>query len=142
MTTTLDLDGAVRERTARPRTAGPPLGPGPARPTTHAGGADRESLADFLRRRREAVQPADAGLTAGPRRRTAGLRRDDVAALAGTSTDHHARLEQRRGPQPSEQMVAAIARALRLDLDERDHPAWPATTPRCGCDAPSTSPRG
>ena len=57
----------------------------------------------------------------GLRRRTAGLRREEVAALAVMSTDYYARLEQQRAPQPSEQMVAAIARALRLTLDERDH---------------------
>lgn len=82
---------------------------------------DRPGLADFLRRRREALQPADVGLAKGPRRRTAGLRREEIAGLAGMSTDYYARLEQRRGPQPSEQMVAAIARGLRLNLDERDH---------------------
>lgn len=82
---------------------------------------DRPGLADFLRRRREALQPGDVGMAAGQRRRTAGLRREEVANLAAMSTDYYARLEQRRGPQPSEQMIAAIARALRLTLDERDH---------------------
>ncbi|MCD5349030.1 helix-turn-helix transcriptional regulator [Kineosporia mesophila] len=82
---------------------------------------DRDALADFLRRRREALQPADVGLPAGARRRAHGLRREEVAALALMSTDYYARLEQRRGPQPSEQMIASIARALRLTLDERDH---------------------
>ncbi|MFS8198584.1 helix-turn-helix transcriptional regulator [Streptomyces sp. CWNU-52B] len=82
---------------------------------------DREGLADFLRRRRGTLQPADVGLADGPRRRTRGLRREEVAALAGMSTDYYARLEQRRGPQPSEQMAASLARALRLTLDERDH---------------------
>jgi transcriptional regulator with XRE-family HTH domain len=82
---------------------------------------DRAQLADFLRSRREAIQPGDVGLTRGPRRRTNGLRREDVAQLTGMSTDYYARLEQQRGPQPSEQMVAAIARGLRLTLDERDH---------------------
>lgn len=82
---------------------------------------DRPGLADFLRRRRAALQPDDVGMVAGPRRRTAGLRREEVAALSAMSTDYYARLEQQRGPQPSEQMVAAIARGLRLTLDERDH---------------------
>ena len=82
---------------------------------------DRPQLADFLRRRREALQPGDVGLPAGPRRRAPGLRREEVAALTGMSTDYYARLEQQRGPQPSEQMVAALARSLRLTLDERDH---------------------
>lgn len=82
---------------------------------------DREQLADFLRRRRAALQPHDVGLPRGPRRRTAGLRREEVAALCGMSVDYYNRLEQRRGPQPSEPMLAAIARGLRLSLDERDH---------------------
>jgi transcriptional regulator with XRE-family HTH domain len=82
---------------------------------------DRDGLADFLRRRREALQPADVGLAAGRRRRTAGLRREEVAALASMSTDFYARLEQRRGARPSEQTAGALARALRLTQDERDH---------------------
>jgi transcriptional regulator with XRE-family HTH domain len=82
---------------------------------------DRAQLADFLRRRREALQPEDVGLPPGSRRRTTGLRREEVASLADMSTDYYGRLEQQRGPQPSEQMLAAIARALRLTLDERDH---------------------
>lgn len=82
---------------------------------------DRASLADFLRRRREALRPQDVGLVAGPRRRTPGLRREEVAALTGMSTDYYVRLEQQRGPQPSDQMLSALARALRLTIDERDH---------------------
>ncbi|SFF60942.1 helix-turn-helix transcriptional regulator [Curtobacterium sp. YR515] len=82
---------------------------------------DRPGLADFLRRRRELLRPEDVGLGSGQRRRTPGLRREEVAALAGMSADYYTRLEQQRGPQPSEQMVAAIARALRCSLDERDH---------------------
>jgi transcriptional regulator with XRE-family HTH domain len=82
---------------------------------------DRDGLADFLRRRREAMQPDDVGLARGQRRRTAGLRREEVALLAHMSTDFYARLEQRRGARPSEQIVGAIARALRLTQDERDH---------------------
>jgi transcriptional regulator with XRE-family HTH domain len=82
---------------------------------------DRAQLADFLRTRRDALRPADVGLSSGPRRRTEGLRREEVAALCGMSVDYLARLEQQRGPQPSDQMLAAIARGLRLTLDERDH---------------------
>jgi transcriptional regulator with XRE-family HTH domain len=82
---------------------------------------DRPQLADFLRRRREALQPDDVGLARGARRRTSGLRREEVALLASMSTDYYSRLEQQRGPQPSESMLAAIARALRLTRDERDH---------------------
>lgn len=82
---------------------------------------DRAQLADFLRRRREALQPEDVGLRRGSRRRTSGLRREEVAALCDMSVDYYSRLEQSRGPQPSEQMLAAMARGLRLTLDERDH---------------------
>ena len=82
---------------------------------------DRASRADFLRRRREALRPQDVGVVAGPRRRTPGLRREEVAALTGMSTDYYVRLEQQRGPQPSDQMLSALARALRLTIDERDH---------------------
>ncbi|WP_112248346.1 helix-turn-helix transcriptional regulator [Kribbella monticola] len=78
-------------------------------------------LADFLRKRREALQPEDIGLPRGRRRRTPGLRREEVASLAAMSTDYYSRLEGGRGPQPSTEMLAAIARALRLTLDERDH---------------------
>lgn len=82
---------------------------------------DRDQLADFLRRRRAALRPEDVGLVAGPRRRTPGLRREEVAALASMSTDYLTRLEQRRGPRPSEQMLGSLARGLRLTVDERDH---------------------
>ncbi|MGP3987140.1 helix-turn-helix transcriptional regulator [Streptomyces sp. 3N207] len=82
---------------------------------------DRAQLADFLRTRREALQPEDVGLPRGPRRRTRGLRREEAAALSGMSTDYYSRLEQQRGPQPSAPMLAAIARGLHLSLAERDH---------------------
>jgi len=82
---------------------------------------DRAALADFLRHRREALQPRDVGLPAGARRRTRGLRREEVAALATMSADYYTRLEQQRGPQPSEQMLASLARALRLTSGERDY---------------------
>jgi len=82
---------------------------------------DRVALADFLTRRREELQPGDVGLPVGPRRRTPGLRREEVAVLATMSTDYYTRLEQQRGPQPSTQMLASLARALRLSADERDY---------------------
>src|ERR1700749_1447669 len=101
---------------------------------------DRPALADFLRRHRESLQPGDVGLPAGARprpresrrpgavglpagarRRTPGVRREDVAALAAMSTDYYTRLEQQRAPQPSEQMLGSLARALRLTSDERDY---------------------
>ncbi|OLM11358.1 putative DNA-binding protein [Pseudonocardia sp. Ae505_Ps2] len=82
---------------------------------------DRTGLAQFLRRRREVLQPEDVGLPRGQRRRTSGLRREEAAALCHMSTDYYARLERERGPRPSEQMIAAIAQGLHLSLDERDH---------------------
>jgi transcriptional regulator with XRE-family HTH domain len=84
-------------------------------------GMDRAQLADFLRTRREALQPEDVGLPRGARRRTGGLRREEVAALSEMSADYYGRIEQQRGPHPSEQMLAALARGLRLSVDERDH---------------------
>ncbi|ROO86757.1 helix-turn-helix protein [Actinocorallia herbida] len=82
---------------------------------------DRPALAEFLRIRREALRPGDVGLPDGVRRRTPGLRREEVASLATMSTDYYTRLEQCRGPQPSEQMLSALARALRLTSGERDY---------------------
>ncbi|MFF0771652.1 helix-turn-helix transcriptional regulator [Nonomuraea wenchangensis] len=82
---------------------------------------DRAGLAEFLRNRREALQPEDVGLPRGPRRRTSGLRREEVASLCNMSADYYARLERERGPQPSHQMLASIAQGLHLSLDERDH---------------------
>ncbi|EEP69807.1 DNA-binding protein [Micromonospora sp. ATCC 39149] len=82
---------------------------------------DRALLADFLRARREALQPEEVGLPRGARRRTGGLRREEIAVLAGMSADYYSRLEQKRGPMPSEQMLAAVARALRLSPSEREH---------------------
>ncbi|MET7370846.1 helix-turn-helix transcriptional regulator [Streptomyces sp. NPDC005566] len=81
----------------------------------------RDELADFLRHRREAIRPAEVGISDGPRRRTAGLRREEVAMLAGMSVDYVVRLEQGRSSQPSTQLLGALARALRLSDDERDH---------------------
>lgn len=82
---------------------------------------DRAGLAEFLRSRREVLQPEDVGLRRGPRRRTNGLRREEVATLCHMSTDYYSRLERERGPQPSSQMLASIAQGLHLSLDERDH---------------------
>lgn len=82
---------------------------------------DRTGLADFLRRRRETLQPEDAGLPRGPRRRASGLRRAEVADLCGMSTDYYSRLERARGPQPSEGMTGSLARGLQLTHEQRDH---------------------
>lgn len=78
-------------------------------------------LGAFLRSRRERIRPADVGLPSGPRRRVPGLRREEVAQLAGASVDYYNELERGAGSQPSEQMIAALARAPRLSADERDY---------------------
>lgn len=80
---------------------------------------DIGDLGPFLRSRREAVSPADVGLAVGVRRRTPGLRRAEVATLAGISVDYLVRLEQGRDRHPSAQVLAAIADALRLDEHDR-----------------------
>jgi transcriptional regulator with XRE-family HTH domain len=82
---------------------------------------DRAALGEFLRARREALRPEDVGLRPRARQRTPGLRREDVAELCAMSVDYVARLERGDGPLPSPQMAAALARGLRLTLDERDH---------------------
>ena len=82
---------------------------------------NRTELARFLRSRREALTPAQAGLAPGGRRRTPGLRRDEVADLASMSTNYYERLEQARGPRPSPTVLDAIAGGLRLSVEEREH---------------------
>ncbi|MYS21931.1 Helix-turn-helix domain-containing protein [Streptomyces sp. DvalAA-14] len=82
---------------------------------------DRARLAAFLRTRRDTLQPEDVGLPRGRRRRAAGLRREEVAALCDVSADYYTRLEQERGPYPSQQMLSSISRGLRLSVEERDH---------------------
>lgn len=83
--------------------------------------ANRTELARAIKRARDRVRPEDAGLPAGLHRRVPGLRREELALLAGISVDYVVRLEQARGPHPSEQVLGALCRALRLDADERDH---------------------
>ena len=78
-------------------------------------------LGRFLRSRRESVAPADVGLPNGPRRRTPGLRRAELATLAGISVDYLVRLEQSRDTHPSAQVLAALAGALQLDEDDLAH---------------------
>jgi transcriptional regulator with XRE-family HTH domain len=82
---------------------------------------DRQEFAAFLRGRRERRSPEDVGLPAGPRRRTPGLRREEVAVLAHISTEYYVRLEQGRAPRPSAEVLAGIAGALRLTPEESDH---------------------
>src|SRR5580700_496135 len=85
---------------------------------------NRAELAAFLRTRRARLSPRQVGLPeagAPGRRRTPGLRRQEVAQLAGMSVDYYIRLEQGRGPHPSRQVLSALARALMLTADERDY---------------------
>ncbi|BCL30966.1 transcriptional regulator [Streptomyces aurantiacus] len=127
----------AEEQSAEPRTTSPWLG---RVPLCHPGRVSRAELADFLRRRREALHPDQLAATAvhppGRRaRRTPGLRREEVAALAGVSNSYYERLEQARAPHPSPQVLAALAGALQLTAAERDYLARVAgQTPR-GTDA-------
>src|SRR4051794_18450592 len=78
-------------------------------------------LGEFLRARRQVTPLGRAGLTSAGRRRTPELRRDEVAMLAGVSTDYYSRLEQGRERHPSEQVLTALARALHLDPESTEH---------------------
>jgi transcriptional regulator with XRE-family HTH domain len=82
---------------------------------------DKQELGAFLRSRRERLRPEDVGQPSGPRRRTPGLRREEVAVLAHISTEYYVRLEQGRAPRPSGEVLAGIAAALRLTDAESDH---------------------
>jgi transcriptional regulator with XRE-family HTH domain len=82
---------------------------------------DPDDLAGCLRTWRDRLHPADAGLPTSSRRRAPGLRREEVARLAGLSVDYLSRLEQGRASAPSPSVLAPLARALRLSDDERDH---------------------
>lgn len=84
------------------------------------GEVDTGELATVLRRARSRITPAEVGLPSGSRRQVPGLRREEVAQLAGVSVDYIVRLEQGRGPKPSEQVLGALTRALRLDDLDRD----------------------
>src|SRR5689334_24593508 len=95
----------------------------------------RHELAAFLRSRRERIAPEDAGLPSGHRRRTAGLRREEVAQLAGVGVTWYTWLEQGRPIKASVQVLDAVSRTLRLDPTEHEHlyrladvPAVPSTT--------------
>lgn len=81
----------------------------------------QNALGDFLRSRRERLRPQDVGMATGGRRRTPGLRREEVALLAALSTDYYSRLEQGRVKTPSEAALASLARAMRLSRDEQHH---------------------
>jgi transcriptional regulator with XRE-family HTH domain len=82
---------------------------------------DKQELGAFLRSRRERLRPEDVGLASGARRRTPGLRREEVAVLAHISTEYYVRLEQGRAPRPSSEVLGALAGALRLSDAESAH---------------------
>lgn len=90
---------------------------------------NREELAAVVRRARERLSPEQVGLPAGQRRRVRGLRREELALLAGISVDYVVRLEQGRSSRPSDQVLTALTRALRLSQDERDELFHLAGTP-------------
>ncbi|MET7347647.1 helix-turn-helix transcriptional regulator [Streptomyces mirabilis] len=81
----------------------------------------RRELGEFLRTRRTRLRPEDVGLEPGPRRRVAGLRREELALLAGVSSDYYQRMEQGREVRPSEQVLDALARALDFSAEETRH---------------------
>ncbi|MFI9566067.1 helix-turn-helix transcriptional regulator [Streptomyces rishiriensis] len=81
----------------------------------------RRELGDFLRTRRTRLLPQEVGLEPGPRRRVAGLRREELALLAGVSADYYQRMEQGRDVRPSDQVLDALARALNFSAEESRH---------------------
>ncbi|MFF7456853.1 helix-turn-helix domain-containing protein [Kitasatospora sp. NPDC008115] len=97
----------------------------------------RHALGEFLRARRGRVAPERVGLAGGGRRRVRGLRREELAQLAGISVDYYVRLEQGRSTQPSGEVLDALARTLGLDEAERLH----LTTLACGRRVPLPTPR-
>jgi transcriptional regulator with XRE-family HTH domain len=83
--------------------------------------APRAELREFLKSRRDRLRPEEVGLSSSGQRRVPGLRREELAMLAGVSVDYYVRLEQGRDLTPSESVLDALARALRLDDTERAH---------------------
>jgi transcriptional regulator with XRE-family HTH domain len=115
--------------------------PGTGDPTLSITALDRRrELADFLTRRRARLRPNDVGLPepqSGRRRRTPGLRREEVALLAGVSVDWYIRLEQGRADRPSPSVLDALCQALQLSADERAHLYALARAERPPIDSPS-----
>ncbi|MGY5036594.1 helix-turn-helix transcriptional regulator [Streptomyces sp. 900116325] len=89
-----------------------------------------KQLGDYLRARREIVRPEDVGLPPGGRRRVPGLRREELALLAGISSDYYLRLEQGRDQNPSPQVLDALSRVLQLDGPATAHLHALASSPR------------
>ncbi|WP_329202727.1 MmyB family transcriptional regulator [Streptomyces sp. NBC_01435] len=113
-----------------------PSAPGPSEPDVR-----RHELADFLRSRRERITPEQVGLVRGRRRRTPGLRREEVAQLSAVGVTWYTWLEQARDIQVSPQVLDALARALLLDRSERGHlfSLAGAIDPAPGTDCPSVT---
>jgi transcriptional regulator with XRE-family HTH domain len=108
--------------------------------TTASGELRRSELAAFLRSRRERISPEDVGLPPGLRRRTAGLRREEVAQLAGVGVTWYTWLEQGRRINASVQVLDAVARTLRLDQAEHQHLYRLADVPEASVGAPADCP--
>jgi transcriptional regulator with XRE-family HTH domain len=120
---TLLIDGDVRDGAAREKAgsdAREDVGSN-ARWKARSGARRRAELADFLRNRRASLKPQDVGLPDGGRRRTPGLRREEVAQLAGVGATWYTWLEQGRDVRASLDVLEALARALRLSQAERTH---------------------
>jgi transcriptional regulator with XRE-family HTH domain len=105
----------------RTRAAGQAAGNGHSQQAGSNGHSRRAELAAFLRSRRERISPEQAGLPPGPRRRTPGLRREEVAQLAGVGVTWYTWLEQGRPINASIQVLSALSRTLMLDSAEREH---------------------
>jgi transcriptional regulator with XRE-family HTH domain len=100
---------------------------------------EANALGDYLRARRQQVRPEDVGLVPGARRRVAGLRREELAMLAGISAEYYLRLEVGRDKNPSPQVIDALARALRLDILATQHLRYlvaPTGSDLCHVEAP------
>jgi hypothetical protein len=110
-------EGMVKDESA----VAPAVDPGPARPRAASGRPVRAELSRFLKARRAKVRPEDVGLAPGPRRRTPGLRREEVALLAGVGITWYTWLEQGRQINASAQVLDAVSRTLRLDSAGRWH---------------------
>ncbi|MEU9201292.1 helix-turn-helix transcriptional regulator [Streptomyces sp. NPDC048332] len=123
---------------------GPEARQGPAAEAPDASGTEirRHELADFLRSRRERITPEQVGLPRGSRRRTPGLRREEVAQLSAVGVTWYTWLEQARDIQVSPQVLDALARALLLDRSERTHlfSLAGAVDPAPGTECPSITP--
>nr|WSW69338.1 helix-turn-helix transcriptional regulator [Streptomyces sp. NBC_00995] len=123
---------------------GPDAPHGPAADTPDTSGTEirRHELADFLRSRRERITPEQVGLPRGSRRRTPGLRREEVAQLSAVGVTWYTWLEQARDIQVSPQVLDALARALLLDRSERTHlfSLAGAVDPAPGTECPSITP--